>query len=66
VLDTAVEGIAGANSNQPIYRDNVAHPAASRALAKASRSHMHAFGIDWNDTSGKNNSHLAPFTWSSS
>jgi len=27
---------------------------------------MHAFGIDWNDTSGKNNSHLAPFTWSSS
>jgi hypothetical protein len=31
-----------------------------------SRSHMHAFGIDWNDTSGKNNSHLAPFTWSSS
>ena len=67
VLDIAVEGIAGANQNEPIYLDNVAHPAASRlALAKASRSHMHAFGIDWDDTSGKNNGHFAPFNWSSS
>ena len=67
VLDIAVEGIAGANQNEPISLDNVAHPAASRlALAKASRSHMHAFGINWDDTSGKNNGHFAPFNWSSS
>ena len=66
-LDIAVEGIAGANSAEPVYFDNVAHPAASRlALAKASRSHMHAFGIDWDDTTGKNNGHFAPFSWSSS
>ena len=66
-LDLAIEGIAGAKQTEPIYFDNVGHPAATRlALAKASRSHMHAFGIDWDDTSGKNNRHFAPFSWSSS
>ncbi len=65
-LDLAIEGIAGAKQTEPIYFDNVGHPAATRlALAKASRSHMHAFGIDWDDTSGKNNGHFAPFSWSS-
>ena len=65
MLDVAVAGIPGANASEPIYFDNVAHPAASRlALAKATRSHMHAFGIDWDDTSGRNNGHFAPFAWS--
>ena len=54
MLDIAVEGIPGAKDSEPIYLDNVGHPAASRlALAKASRSHMHAFGINWDDTSGR-------------
>jgi hypothetical protein len=67
VLDIAIEGVAGANQGEPIYFDNVGHPAATRlALAKASRSHMHGFGIDWDETSGRNNGHFAPFTWSSS
>jgi hypothetical protein len=67
LLDLAVEGIPGAKSTEPIWFDNVGHPAASRlALAKASRSHMHAFGIDWDDTTGRNNGHFAPFAWSSS
>ena len=66
MLDLAVEGIPGANQGEPIYLDNVGHPAASRlALAKASRSHMHAFGIDWDETSGRNNGHFAPFVWKS-
>jgi hypothetical protein len=66
VLDIAIEGVAGANATDPIYFDNVGHPAASRlALAKASRGHMHGFGIDWDDTSGSNNGHFAPFAWSS-
>jgi hypothetical protein len=65
VLDLAIEGVAGANQGEPIYFDNVGHPAASRlALAKASRSHMHAFGINWDETSGRNNGHFAPFAWS--
>jgi hypothetical protein len=67
LLDIAVEGIPGASPTEPIYLDNVGHPAASRlALAKASRGHMHAFGINWDDTSGKVNGHFAPFSWSSS
>ena len=67
VLDIAVAGIAGANPDEPIYFDNVAHPAASRlALAKATRSHLHAFGIDWDEESGRNNGHFAPFSWSAS
>jgi hypothetical protein len=67
MLDLAVEGIPGANQGEPIYFDNVGHPAASRlALAKASRSHLHGFGIDWDDTSGRNNGHFAPFSWKSS
>ncbi|HXD99460.1 MAG TPA: DUF1326 domain-containing protein [Candidatus Acidoferrum sp.] len=66
VLDIAIEGIPGAKAGEPIYFDNVGHPAASRlALAKASRGHMHAFGIDWDETSGRNNGHFAPFAWSS-
>ena len=66
-LDIAIEGIPGASQTEPIYLDNVGHPAATRlALAKASRGHMHAFGINWDDTSGKNNGHFAPFSWSSS
>jgi hypothetical protein len=66
-LDLAIEGIPGASQTEPIYFDNVGHPAATRlALAKASRSHMHAFGINWDDSSGKNNGHFAPFSWSSS
>ena len=66
MLDIAVEGIPGASPSEPIWFDNVAHPAASRlALAKASRSHMHGFGIDWDETSGRNNGHFAPFAWSS-
>jgi hypothetical protein len=67
VLDLAIEGIPGAKAGEPIWFDNVGHPAASRlALAKASRSHMHGFGIDWDETSGRNNGHFAPFAWSSS
>jgi len=27
---------------------------------------MHAFGINWDDTTGKVNGHFAPFAWSSS
>jgi len=64
ILDQAVEGVGGGNSNEPIYLDNTVHPANTRlALAKATRSHIHIFGIDWDNTSGQNNGHFAPFNW---
>jgi hypothetical protein len=64
VLDQATQGVPGANPNEPIYVDNSTHPVNARlALAKATRSHLHAFGINWDDTSGQNNGHFAPFNW---
>jgi hypothetical protein len=65
VLDQAAEGVGGgANPDEPLYVDNNLHWANTRlALAKASVSHMHAFGIDWDDTSGRNNGVFAPFQW---
>ena len=35
------------------------------ALARASHSHVHAFGLEWDDTGGKNNGQYAPFAWRS-
>jgi hypothetical protein len=67
LLDQACEGVKGADGNTPIYLDNVGHPSSTRlALATADRSHLHAFGLNWDDTSGKNNGHFAPFSWKAS
>lgn len=64
MVDQAAEGAPGGNASEPMYIDNVAHPVNSRlALAKATRSHVHAFGLSWDDVSGKNNGHFAPFDW---
>jgi hypothetical protein len=64
MLNQAAEAMIGANGSDPVYVENVAHPVTQRlALAYASRSHLHAFGIDWDNTSGKNNGHFAPFEW---
>jgi hypothetical protein len=66
-LDQAVEPVPGARPDEPLYIDNTVHPANTRlALAKATGSHVHAFGLDWDDTSGQNNGHFAPFSWQSS
>lgn len=65
LIDQACEGVAGpARPGEPIYLDNTGHPVNSRlALAKAVRSKIRAFGIDWNDSSGTRNGHFAPFAW---
>lgn len=65
VLDQEVVAVPShANTTQPMYLDNVAHPANTRlALGQASHSHLHAFGLDWDDVSGQNNGHFAPFNW---
>jgi hypothetical protein len=68
MLEQGCEGVASvANPAEPLYIDNTMHPASSRlALAKATASHLHAFGLNWDDTSGNNNGHFAPFNWRSS
>ena len=68
LLDQTCDGVPSvADPNQPLYIDNTMHPANARlALARATESHMHAFGIDWDDTSGNNNGNFAPFSWKAS
>jgi len=68
VLDQAVEGVgSAANPSEPLCIDNTLHPANSRlALARSVRSHLHVFGLNWDDTSGQNNGHFAPFAWQGS
>lgn len=65
LLDQACEGVPSpVNAAEPLYLDNTLHPANARlGLAHATRSHLHAFGLDWDDTSGRNNGHFAPFDW---
>ncbi len=64
-IDQAVEAVMSASvEGEPVYFDNTIHPVNKRlALAKATRSKFHAFGIDWDDTSGTRNGHFAPFAW---
>lgn len=65
-IDQAIEGLAGADPTQAVYLDNIGHPVSTRlALAKATRSHVHAFGVDWDDDSGRNNGNFATFNWRS-
>ena len=65
LVDQACEGLPSAAApDQAIGVDNVAHPVNTRlSLAKATRSRMHAFGIDWDDSTGTRNGHFAPFAW---
>jgi|SRR5687768_1526802 len=65
-VEMAAEGARGINPDlaEPLYLDNTGHPAANRfALARASKSHVHALGLQWDDTSGGNNGQYAPFSW---
>jgi hypothetical protein len=65
VLEQAVEGVASpAKPGEPLYLDNTAHPVSPRlALAHAVRSRLTAWGLRWEDTSGKNNGHFTRFAW---
>ena len=43
---------------------NTLHPANARlAPGRATHSHLHASGLAWGDTSGKNDGHFVPFHW---
>jgi hypothetical protein len=64
LLDQGLEGMTGANGSEPMYFENAPHPVSSKlALAHSTGSHIHAFGIDWDNTSGTNNGHYSPFEW---
>src|SRR5688572_3038956 len=68
LVDMAGEGTMGIdpNATEPMYLENTGHPVSSRlAVAHASKSHVHALGLAWDDASGKNNAHYASFNWRS-
>lgn len=66
-LDMAAAGAKGLNPDAPeLQLHHTGHPAADTlTLAHASRSHVHALGLAWDDISGKNNGQYAPFSWKS-
>jgi len=65
LIDQSLEGVPSVSSEgEPIYLENTAHPVSPKlALANATSSSFHAFGIDWEDASGTRNGHFAPFSW---
>jgi len=68
LVDMAAEGQKGLDpgATEPMFLENTGHPVSNRlALAHASKSHVHALGLAWDDPSGKNNGHFAPFNWQS-
>jgi hypothetical protein len=67
LVEMGAEGQQGLDSNSPgMFRDNTGRPVSTRlALAHATKSHVHALGLNWDDESGKNNGHFAPFNWRS-
>ncbi len=68
LVDMALEGQRGIDpsATEPMFLENTGHPVSNRlAVAHASKSHVHALGLAWDDTSGKNNAHFAPFSWRS-
>ena len=67
-VDMAAEGQKGINpeETEPMYLDKTGHPASDRlAVAHARKSHINALGLSWDDDSGRNNGHYAPFSWRS-
>ena len=67
-VDMAAHPATGLDpSRGPLELANTGHPAADRfALARATRSHVNALGMRWDDSTGHNNGQYAPFAWRSS
>ena len=65
LLSHGAEGVPSVpDPSETIMIDNTAHPANKRLhLARGTHSHLHAFGIDWDDAVGGHNGHYAPFDW---
>jgi hypothetical protein len=65
-VDMAATGAKGLNPDAELQFKNTGHPAADTfTLAHASKSHVHALGLEWSDVTGTNNGQYAPFAWKS-
>lgn len=62
-IDQAIVGVRGLGG-EFLALDGTGHPVNTRlGLAHPDHSSIHAFGIDYDETSGRNNGHFAPFDW---
>lgn len=66
LIEQSLEGVPSlSKEGEPMYLENTAHPVSHKlALAKATNTSFHAFGVNWDDASGTRNGHFAPFAWS--
>ena len=65
-VDMSATGASGLNPDTELRLEHTGHPAADTfTLARASRSHIKALGLAWDDVSGGNNGQYAPFSWKS-
>ena len=65
MIDQEVEGVESMSvPGEFVCIDNSFHPVNKRLnFASAVRNMINAFGIEWEDNSGKTNGHFAPFDW---
>jgi hypothetical protein len=66
MVDMSAQGAMGINpeTTEPLRLSNTGHPASdSLLLDHASKSHVDALGLKWDDVSGKNNGQHSPFSW---
>ena len=68
MVDMSAQAAMGINPDnpEPLRLSNTGHPASdSLLLAHASKSHVNALGLEWDDVTGQNNGQYAPFNWRS-
>jgi hypothetical protein len=66
LVDMGAKGALGLDpdATEPMKISGAGHPASDTlALCRATRSHVHGLGFTWDDESGRNNGHYAPFDW---
>lgn len=64
-IEQGVEGVMGLGGEN-LYLDNAGHPGGNRlGLAHSTGTKINAFGVQYEEQSGRNNGHFAPFSWSS-
>ena len=65
-IDMSAQAAMGVNpaNSEPLKLSNTGHPASdSILLDHASKSHVNALGLVWDDVTGTNNGQHSPFSW---
>jgi hypothetical protein len=65
LLEQELAGVeSGVKPGEPMYDPNPRNPhMGGGAPPRPPRSRLSAFNLRWEDTTGRNNGHYAPFAW---